>query len=362
MGLKNLFQLNRISPKRINSLIIPLIAGTSVIIFTGFLYHGLKVEETEHYNSTSQNEITKHAELISSELTSTLQNLEQMAQRWNIRGGVPKQEWEIDARAQIDIFTGLEAIFLVDTSLRLRWLVTSENIDLVHKDFQEMIQIKKTFFETASKEKGKTIAVSFNFNESQIFLALNPIFNKNSFEGFLVAFSHTESFLDFILLEGFNESYAISVLQDGNEIYGPLGQDIPYLKDWSLVKNINMLGIDWDLRLVPQPVFFEKESSNFPLFVLFSGILTGILLFISAYFSLEARRRAKDIQDFNLKLQDEVDERKKAEEKLSRVNEELETRVGERTRDLEILVSLPNENTNPIFKLITIILCFSLTK
>jgi signal transduction histidine kinase/CheY-like chemotaxis protein len=342
--------MNTLSPQRIKFLLYPLLMGTLVILITYFLYQGLKTQETEHFRSTSQKELTKHVELVSAELTSTLQTLEQMAKRWNIRGATPKHEWEMDARAQIDIFTGLEAMFLVDTSFKLSWLVASESVDESPEDFRKIIQSKKSFFETAALGKKKTIAESFNFNGTQIFWALSPIYRDSRLEGFLVAFSHADSFLDFILLERFNENYAISVLQEGKEIYGPIAQNINDLKDWIFLKEIDLLGMQWTLRLAPQPLFFEKESSNFPLFVLSSGLLTGILLFISTFLSIEARARAKDIQTFNKKLQMEVNERKKAENELSRVNASLEIRVEERTRDLEILVSLPNENTNPIFQ------------
>jgi signal transduction histidine kinase/CheY-like chemotaxis protein len=339
------FLVNAFSLLRLKSFIIPLLTGIMVILVTFFLYQGLKAQETEHFRTISQKELTNHVELISLELTSTLQTLEQMAKRWNIRGGTPKHEWEMDARAQIEIFTGLEAMFLVDSTFKLNWLVTSESVEESPEDFQKIIKSKKSFFEDASQGKKETIAESFTFDGVEIFWALSPIYQGSQLEGFLVAFSHADSFLDFILLEGFNDNFSISVLQEGKTIYGSSDQNIKDLKDWTFLKKIDLLGMHWILRLVPQPLFFKKEGSQLPLFVLGSGLLMGILIYISTLLSMKARARAKDIQTINIQLKEEVVERRKAESELSQANAGLETRVEERTKDL-LLAKEEAENSN----------------
>lgn len=331
---ENTALMDTLPPKRPNSIISSLVIGGLVVLITFFLWRGLKTHEHENFKEISRKELAKHVGLVSSEFTNTLNTLEQMAERWNIRGGTPKHEWERDARAQIDIFTGLEAMFWVDTSIKLRWLVTSESVLESPEKFQKIIQFKKSLFESVAAGEKKTIAQSFNYDGIHIFWALSPIYRENRLEGFLVAFSHVDTFLDFILLGGFNENYSISVLQDGKNIYGPPDQNIPFLKEWSFYEKIDVLDQQWMLRLVPQPSFFAKESSYLPMFVLGTGFLTGFLLAISTFLGMEARAQANEIQTFNMKLQEEVIERQKAESQLSRVNAELETRVEERTADL----------------------------
>jgi len=311
-----------------------MVVGGLIILITVFLWKNLKNYEINHFKKSAQKELEKHSALISSELTNSLQTVEQMAERWNIRGGTPKHEWERDAHTQIEIFTAWEAMLWVDASLKLQWLVSSDNIQETSSDFQKIIQFKKKFFETTASEKKKTNTNSFVYDGKNIFWAISPVYQNDQFSGFLVAFSHIDSFLDFTLFRDFDENFYISVIKNGKTVYGPMDSNNPYIENWSFLDTIDFLNIGWTLRLVPRVSFFEKESSQLPLVVLGSGILTGILLFISVFLGMEARTRAKDIQAFNVKLQKETAERQKAETELSRINSELETRIEERTLDL----------------------------
>jgi signal transduction histidine kinase/CheY-like chemotaxis protein len=327
-------QAKSISRKKLKPLILSLAIGGVIILITFILWTNLKNYEINHFKKSAQNELEKHSALISSELTNSLQTIEQMAERWNIRGGTPKHEWERDARIQIEIFTPWEAMFWVDDSFKLQWLVASENIQETSEDFKKIIQFKKKFFEKTASEKKKTITHSFIFEEKNIFWAISPVYQNNRFTGFLIANSHIDSFLDFTLFRDFDENFFISVIQNGKTVYGPLDKDNPYVKDWSFLDTIDFLNIGWTLRLVPRASFFEKESSQLPLVVLGSGISTGILLFIALFLGMEARYRAKDIQAFNIKLQKETAERQKAETELNQINSELEVRIEKRTLDL----------------------------
>lgn len=322
--------------KRIQYILFPLLFGGIVIVATLVIFSGLKLKAIDDYKKSSRLELGKHVELISSELTNTLHAIEGMADRWNIRGGTPKNEWEKDASAQIDIFTGLEAMFWVDANINLRWLVTSESVLESDEDFKKFIQYRKSFFEATSLEEQKTKVESFSIDSVQVFWAISPIYVNKKFEGFLVGYSRANSYLDFILLEGFNDDFSISILENKKVIYGSSNDDISFLKNWSFFENIELLGLEWVLRLVPKANFFEKDNSHLPQIILIAGILTGVLVFTAVFFGMKARASAKEIQVTNVHLKEEVGERQKAERELSKVNEELEERVEIRTVDLMI--------------------------
>ncbi|GEM_PF-2670229 len=331
-GISDPKQLSR--HKRLKPLIISLAIGIIAILITVSLWRNLKKFETNHFKQTIQKELEKQSEFISSEMINALHTVEQMGVRWNIRGGTPKREWMSDARAQIENFSNWEAMFWLDSSFKLRWLVASNNEQESFDDFRKIIQSQKKLFKNAALGKKKIFFQSFSLNGRQMLLALSPVYKEEQFNGFLVAFSHTDTFLDFILFKDFEDDFYLSVTQDGKNIYGSTEQNIPLLDEWSFIKKIDLLNLGWALRLVPRSSFFEKESSQLPWIILGFGVLTGTLLFISIFFSMEARIRAKDIQAFNTKLQEETNERQKAEKELGRINSELEARIDERTTDL----------------------------
>jgi signal transduction histidine kinase len=296
-------------PSRLKPIIFSFASMALVIMITLFLWKSLKAQETDYLKETARKELKNQTRLLSGEISKTMHGLIQLAGRWNFRGGIPKNEWERDARIQIEIFTGLEAIFLLDTSFNLSWVVTSEDSQESSNDFQEIIQFKNKFLESISRNEKETTLESFIFHETQFFLIINPLYKKNQFEGFQIGFAQANSFLDFILLEEFNENFSTSVLQKGKVIYGPSVPTRPFLKDWSFFQETELRGMNWTLQLVPRALFFEKESSPLPQFVIFSGALTAILLFISTFFSIEARSRTRELGQINSELEIRVEKR-----------------------------------------------------
>jgi signal transduction histidine kinase/CheY-like chemotaxis protein len=304
-------------PQRLKSIIFSFSSMTLVILITVFLWKSLKTQETNYLKDTARKELKRQKELLSGEFSKTMHGLIQLAGRWNFRGGIPKNEWERDAQIQIEVFTGLEAIFLLDTSFNLNWLVTSEGSQESLNDFQEIIQFKRNFLKNVSKNEKETTLESFDFRKTQFFFIINPLYKENRFEGFQIGFARANSFLDFILLEEFNKFFSTSVLQNKKVIYGSSDPQKPFLRDWSFFQETELRGLDWTIQLIPRALFFEKEKSPLPLFVLFSGFLTGILLFISTFFSIEARSRTRELRQVNSELEIRV-ERRTLEFKLAK--------------------------------------------
>mgnify|MGYP005641387049 CR=1 FL=1 len=308
------------SSSRVKSLIFSFASAGLVVITTLFLWQGLKTQETKYLKETAQEELVKFEGLISTELIKTLNTVEQVAERWNIRGGIPQMEWNADARAQIDVFTGMEAMFLLDRSMSLRWLVASDDLEISLEKFQKIIALKIDVLKTVSTEKKESIVESFLFNDTQVLWVLSPIYLDNQFDGFLVAFSRMESFLDFILLGIMRNDFSLSVLQDEEVIYGSRYQDIEFVENWSFVKQITLLDLKWTLSLVPNKIFFEKESSPLPILIICFGTVTGILIFVVIFFAIESRSQSIEIKSKNDLLNNSVSELKKITEELNAIS------------------------------------------
>jgi signal transduction histidine kinase len=295
--------------QRLKSIIFAFASMTFVFIITFFLWWNLKAQEVEHLQGAAKEELTKSVELLSADFTSIFNTLGEMASQWNFRGGVPKNEWQRNAQVQINIFTGLEAMFLLDSSFNIRWLVTSESIEESLEDFQKTIQFKKSFLETGALSEKEFIIESFTFNGVQVFWILTPLYIENQLEGYQVGFAHTNSFLDFILLSDMNEEFSILVIENEKIIYGSSNQNKDLLKEWSFLEKFDLRELHWSLQLFPRPSFFQREKSYLPLFTVGSGVLTGILLFIATFFSIEARARARDLSRLNAELEYRVEKR-----------------------------------------------------
>jgi signal transduction histidine kinase len=306
-------------PQQHKTIIFSFASMILVFLITFFLWMSLKDQEIQHLRETAKEKLISQTRLLMEEFSKSHHGLTQMAGRWNFRGGIPKNEWERDARIQIEIFTGLEAIFLLDSNFNLSWGVTSEGSEESVKEFKKIVQSKKSSLEIVSKDsKGSTVE-SFAFKKTQYFFIAIPLYKKNQFKAFQIGIARAYSFLDFIFLDDFNDTFSISVLQGNKVLYGLSDPDRPYVKDWSFFQKAEFLGLNWTLQFVPRAPFFEKERSLLPLFVAVFGTIVGILLFTTTYFSLEARKRSIELISANAELETRVDERT-AELKLSQAH------------------------------------------
>ena len=107
----------------------------------------------------------------------------------------------------------------------------------------------------------------------------------------------------------------------------------PYTPRFAVVNRIEVAGRQWTLAFTTRPEFELTSGRELTPYILIGGLAISFLLFAITRSQAAAHEAAERTSGV---LQEEIAERKRAEEALQKTHDELERRVKERTLELEL--------------------------
>lgn len=292
--------------------ILPLPTTVAVILATIFLWQALDGQERVQFHNVSLSEAEHVKTTIETYMDHQIAALQHMSKRWEIRGGSPKSEWEIDAMSYIDIKSGLKVIEWADSSYHVRWIVPIEGNEAA-KDLNLIYDPHRA--ETLKELKTqRSTAVSPIVNLVQGgkgFLVYIPLFPNNKFDGFLLGGFEIKTMLDGMIAGKVLDDYSITI-SDGNDVIyqkHEAGRLDNYFSP--AVVKLNFYGNEWIIRLQPRAKLLNEHRSALPAFMLFFGNFLAIVVFFGVYFAqstyLRSRQLEKALRELNeSKIQTEV--------------------------------------------------------
>jgi signal transduction histidine kinase/CheY-like chemotaxis protein len=227
-------------------------------------------------------------------LDGPLRAVDRMKQRWDMRGGTPYEEWRADAGSYVrdeKIFAAME---YVDATLHLRWIVPENQVPGPGWDLRS-----DTRWDAATglghARATRTMALSPTLDLKQGgrgFLACYPLFPRDQFDGFLVCAIRLRNLLEIVLSEPSLASYAISVFEGNERIYGPPVPD----SDSPAQSLVDFHGHLWRFVVVPTSTTLTVAENQLPLAALLLGILVSALLTFTISALQEKARHARELQ------------------------------------------------------------------
>ncbi|WP_414527153.1 PAS domain S-box protein [Nodularia chucula] len=283
---------------------LPLLAGIMVAMTVGLLWQELVIQE---YNQVTgilaQQAIALKTELTG-ELNTRLMTLKRMKQRWELRGGIPRAEWEADVANHIRDFGGYDSIQWIDSSFQVRWMV-GESGNQIAKNFELRQELQRlTALETTQNSFCLSIDISDTVSlveGGKGFLVSIPLFIENKFDGFIVGVFSIQSLVDTVL--NIQEGYKIKLWENHNLIYHN-NADLLTDSPWQQEVNINLYagGINWQLQVYPTPKLLKELCSHIQIIVLFAGLLLAVMLAVSTYLAQCAKMQTCQIAAKNQEL------------------------------------------------------------
>lgn len=307
--------------------LLPILVGIFVAIAVIVLWQRLVIEEQKNVEQLVQ----QQAIALQTELTTQLQTrilaLERMKKRWQMRGGTPRTEWEADAAAQVEDFSGYQAIEWVDASFRVRWIVplegneTAQNLDLSQE------ARRRQALETARDRHQIIFSRTVNLVQGgKGFLAYVPLYKQKQFDGFILGVFSIQRLLDAIV--ELPPSYKIQVF-DGRELIYSRDAHLPSLLSSQQNLHIDLYGIHWSVQVYPTPELSTNQRSLLPKVVLVAGLLLAGTLTLLIYFVQATRLSSYQIANINQELAHRINEQKQIETALraseTRLRQLLET-------------------------------------
>lgn len=145
-----------------------------------------------------------------------------------------------------------------------------------------------------------------------------PIFQGETFNGFINGVFHTHTVLDTILAgeKTVAPGYAIALFDGEEEIYRRDNSTTQHNQEWSQETNIDLHGTTWRVRICPQPALVNQLQSPLPNVALVGGLLMASLLALAVHLAQRARLRAGQAESANFELETQIADRQRTEQLL----------------------------------------------
>jgi PAS domain S-box-containing protein len=226
-----------------------------------------------------------------------------MAERWNMRGGTPRPEWESDARAYVTDLSSIHLMGWADAALRLRWIVPLEgneptlNMDL---SFEER---RRTALTIARQQRSPWVTRTIDLVQGgKAIVVYTPVFPDNRFDGYIVGVFRIDDLFDELLGQDRNRQLVVQVY-DGDEMICSRGSPTPELNYWRHEMGFAHRGLDWRIVYWPSREMINSQFQPVPVAVLLGGIVLTGLLVLALELARRDRSQAQAMQHVNRALQ-----------------------------------------------------------
>lgn len=295
--------------------LLPLILGVLASVATFFLWQSLEVNQQLHLQRLIQTEAEGIELQLSKEVTTRILTLKQMADRWQVSGGTPKQFWEADAQAYINYFSGYEAIEWVDPNLIIRWVIPQKNNHIINLDLNQEIRRQITL--KIARDLNQII-LSRRINLIQGgegFFATVPLFVNNRFDGFILGVFEFQTLFESILKV--SPTYKLAIYDGTQLIYSQ--PELPPPTGLEATGMVKAYGADWRVVVFPTSRLIQQAKTSLPIVVLTGGLFLVWLSVLVIYLVQISQFQIYQLQKTNYQLQREIHQRQQTEIALNQL-------------------------------------------
>ena len=312
-------QLREWISRRLPILIAIGVASLSVVLWQALIER----EHTQIQFAVEQQAIILQSEIIE-RIEPKILALVRMAKRWEIRGGTPREEWEIDATLSVVDQPGLRGIAWTDPSYILRWVPRLEGRRIYIGRNTGRNELLRAALEEARESREMQVTRSIElFDGDMGFMVFVPLFVGERFDGYIVGIFRILESLDPLLSEHASLGYSIALFDGEEEIANSSDASRQEHPAWLEETSVEIRNVTWRVQVWAGPELLANMRSSLPEVVLATGLLLALLLAFTARLVQTAKLHARDVGLANQGLEQQITERKQTEEELREAHESL---------------------------------------
>jgi PAS domain S-box-containing protein len=299
---------------------LPLAAAALCLVVTLVLWQALRINEQATIKRSVELEADNLQHDVETNIKERTLALERMADSWALHeGGTPRTEWESDAHHYISDFSGFRTIVWIDREFHLRWVAPLEGNEKALNVNLALDERRRNALETAREKRISTMSRVMTLAQGgRGFVLYAPIYHDDQYGGIIGGSFHMEKLLDKILNQNTTENYAVTITDDGDDIYR---RDENVLQGteaskFSVTREIELHGVKWMATVTPKRETFAALNSMLDEISLIVGVLFSIVLGLAGTFAQKARVQTRIVETANEVLAREIYARRVLEKDL----------------------------------------------
>jgi signal transduction histidine kinase len=305
----------------IPSLRLPLLVAVVTVAATLVLWHALRGQEraqTERVVKLATYSI--RADMIA-DMNIRILGLVRLAKLWDIWEKPRENEFRLHTSLYISHEPGCVAVGWVTPDLDINWAVPVDG-DVAIRQLTLATQGEQRHLLNSSLQTHEAmVGHSVQLSQEERYLPVwVPIFEKNSFQGYIVGVFRVHTLLDDITSDHADLGYEVVVVEGQNPIYY-LSSAIPK-NNWAQETTVPLPGAKWGLQIWPST---KAMPDTYPLsqVVLMGGVFVALQLTLTVYLAQKARLTARHVEAANQELMKENAERRRTEESMHQLSARL---------------------------------------
>ena len=316
---------------------IPYVTALVLFLLVLWLWWALENRENQARQQATDSEAHTVLNLIERDLSSRILSLQRFVYRWQQRGGMSEEEFNLDAASYLVDHPGYQALEWVDPQLHVRWVIPQQGNEQAIGLNLTLEANRRDALKTAQNRQEPTLSAPIELVQGGTgFLVYVPITVDGHFDGFLLAVFRCQSWINALLDNRDTTALYLSRIEmDQQEIYRPA----QWQPDQSTVHSRlehPFLDHHFTIYSYPTAKFIRTSHTPLPQLVLCFGlILSGCLVLIIYLFQKESSAIQR-VTQHKLDLERQIDQRQRIEAD----REILLNDIGERVKALHCLYGL----------------------
>jgi PAS domain S-box-containing protein len=254
-------------------------------------------------------EVSGLQEEILDRLRFRVQSLGRLVRLWEARDSLAREEWEVEAGFLLQDYLGFQAIAWIDPSFRARWVVSSEDSQLVQdRDWGRQERWQQAL-EKARDQHLITLSRTAELAPGQRrSLICAPFFSAGVFGGCIGVVLDPQKLFDSILGEVSASGYLISLFEGEEELYRHAETQE---HQGTQETTFDLYGVSWRLQVGAAPRLLGNQVALLN-WALGASVALALLLGLTVHLAQQARQQARQ-------LEAQIAERRQAEARLRAV-------------------------------------------
>ncbi|MDA0578457.1 MAG: CHASE domain-containing protein [Verrucomicrobia bacterium] len=284
---------------------LPISIGLGLATFTFAAWRALTAFDRVHLDHVLSTAAIAFRTHVVTQMRAEVDNMQRMANRWELGGGTARELWEADAASYIADRPGvLGVLWLAPPALEPRWGIPFAASAPWSRSLTTDQRVRASLTR-ARDECRPMLSPTFALDHGASgFIICVPLFVESRFDGLIASVVRIQEFLDSVFTDTVLQGFDV-ILTDGERaLYGPHARNDKV--DVAASVQVELSGLSWQLYVVPRPGDAATARSALPETTLVIGLLMAALVTLSVHLGQTAAFRARELEVVNNELERRV--------------------------------------------------------